>query len=186
MMFPPLAAGGLGTPAALAEWLRQLSMAYRQPEGCGPISHATARQMLTPGPDRGSEAFMRAQMGLGVFVFEVAGKDGVPSKWMLHQAANDGYRGVYLVCFDGPDADERAGGPRGLVILSNGDNNAMFLNCAVCRAFLEDAEIFPSLGGLDWSNVPDGFSTKGLKQEEIVNLGYKELVLNAFVKPGAA
>ena len=22
---------------------------------------------------------------------------------MLHQAANDGYRGVYMVCFDGPD-----------------------------------------------------------------------------------
>ena len=36
---------------------------------------------------------------------------------------------------------------------------------------------------LDWSRVPEAFSTRGLKQEEIVNLGYKELVLNAFVPP---
>ena len=37
-------------------------------------------------------------MGLGVFVAR-AGENRV----MLHQAANDGYRGVYMVCFDGPD-----------------------------------------------------------------------------------
>jgi hypothetical protein len=28
-----------------------------------------------------------------------------------------------------------------------------------------------------------GFSTDGMKQEEIVNLGVKDLVLNAFTKP---
>jgi hypothetical protein len=70
--FPPLAAGGLGTPTALLDWLRQLALAYRRPEGCGAIAHATAVQMLTPGPDLGSEAFMRARVGLGVFVFEAA------------------------------------------------------------------------------------------------------------------
>ena len=40
------------------------------------------------------------------------------------------------------------------------------------------------LQGLDWSRVPsmsDGFSTEGMKQEEIVNLGLRGLVLNAFV-----
>ena len=120
LCFPPLAAGGLGTPAALLDWLRQLAVAYKRPDGCGPISHKTALQMLTPGPDLGSEAFMRARMGLGVFVFEVPNKPaGSASKWMLHQAANDGFRGLYLVCFDGPDAVD---GPRGFVVLCNGDN----------------------------------------------------------------
>ena len=110
-------------------------------------------------------------------MFEVEGG----SKWMLHQAANDGYRGVYLVCFDGPDAAE---GPRGVVVFSNGDNNAMFLNCDICRHLLRSPTAFaPPLCGLDWSRVAamdGGFETSGLKQEEIVNLGLKELVLNAF------
>mmetsp|Transcript_18199 Transcript_18199/g.42349 ORF Transcript_18199/g.42349 Transcript_18199/m.42349 type:complete len:426 (-) Transcript_18199:42-1319(-) len=184
LMFPPLAAGALGTPAGLADWLRQLAVAYKKPEGCGGISHQVARGILTPGPDKGSEAFMRAKMGLGVFVFEAAAKGGAPpSKWMLHQAANDGFRGLYLICFDGPEAEA---GPRGIVVLSNGDNNAMFLNCAVSRLFLQSSVAFsPPLQCLDWNVVPslEGFSTAGLKQEEIVNLGIKELVLNAFIKP---
>jgi len=181
LSFPPLAAGGLGTPAALLDWLRQLSLAYKRPEGCGPISHATAVLMLTPAEDLGSEAFMRARMGLSVFVFDVSTAQGTHSRWMLHQAANDGFRGLYLVCFDGPDAVE---GPRGFVILCNGDNNGMFLNCAVAREVLRSDKAFtPPLQGLDWASVPsmDGFSTSGLKQEEIVNLGLKNLVLDAFV-----
>jgi len=183
LMFPALAAGGLGTPSALLEWLRQLAVAYKSKEGCGPITHQTARAMLTPGPDIGSQAFMRAEMGMGVFVFEAAEPGQQSSKWMLHQAANDGFRGVYLVCFDGPGAVE---GPQGFVILSNGDNNAMFLNCAVMRLVLQSAQAFqPPLTCLDWNLVPslEGFSTEGLKQEEIVNLGIKDLVLNAFVPP---
>jgi hypothetical protein len=31
-----------------------------------------------------------------------------------------------------------------------------------------------------------GFSTSGLKQEEIVNMGIQELLLNAFVRPSAS
>ncbi|KAL1519419.1 hypothetical protein AB1Y20_022942 [Prymnesium parvum] len=181
LCFPPLAAGGLGTPAALLDWLRQLALAYKRPEGCGPISHQTAIKMLTPGPDLGSVAFMNARMGLGVFIFEVPNAQaGASSKWMLHQAANDGFRGVYLVCFDGPDASN---GPRGFVVLCNGDNQGMFLNCAVCRALLKSPAFSPPISGLDWSAVPDlsTFSTQGLRQEEIVNLGLKNLVLEAFV-----
>ena len=54
-------------------------------------------QVLTAGPDLGSEAFMRARVGLGVFIFEAAEPgQPTPSKWMLHQAANDGFRGLYL------------------------------------------------------------------------------------------
>lgn len=158
--FPPLAAGALGTPAALLDWLRQLAVAYQRPRGCGDISHAAARLVLARRPDLGSEAFMAAGMGVGMFVFDVASTDAQrPNRWMLHQAANDGFRGVtppprslslphcdllpiaswsplivskllgsasplqvLLVCFDGPDAD---GGPRGLVVLVNGDNQGM-------------------------------------------------------------
>ena len=139
LQFPPLAAGALGTPAALLDWLRQLALAYKAPGGCGGISHDTAVQMLTAGPDLGSEAFMRARVGLGVFIFENGSAGAPPSKWMLHQAANDGFRGLYLVCFDGPDAAE---GPRGMVVLSNGDNNAMMLNCAVSRGLLTSEAAF--------------------------------------------
>lgn len=186
LSFPPLAAGALGTSAALADWLRQLSLAYLRPEGCGAISQAAAQAMLNPGPDLGSEAFMRARMGLGMFVFEVASSDPAagPNKWMLHQAANDGFRGLLLVCFDGPDA---ARGPRGVVVLCNGDNQGMLLNAAITRELLQSQLAFqPPLQGLDWSAVPsmeDGFSMEGMKQEEIVNLGIKDLVLNAFLKP---
>ena len=96
---------------------------------------------------------------------------------MLHQAANDGFRGL-LVCFDGPSA--AANGPHGLVVLSNGDNHAMLFNCAMARAILEG---LGPVAGLDFSTVPDpsaGFDSSGLKQEEIVNLGFKSLVLDAF------
>ena len=103
---------------------------------------------------------------------------------MLHQAANDGFRGFFLVCFDGPSAD---GGPAGLVVLCNGDNGGVLFNCAVARALLASEDAFPGgVPGLDWSRVPDladGFDYAGLRQEEIVNLGLRYLVLNAFVDP---
>ena len=60
--FPPLAAGALGTAAALADWLRQLAVAYQRPEGCGCVTHAAARSVLANRPDIGSEAFMRSRM----------------------------------------------------------------------------------------------------------------------------
>ena len=138
--FPPLAAGALGTPAALADWLRQLALAYHRPAGCGAVSHDAARTMLSPRPDIGAHAFMKATMGVGMFVFDVASTDGgAPNRWMLHQAANDGFRGLLLLCFDGPDASR---GPRGLVVICNGDNNGMLLNCAVTRELLASGAAF--------------------------------------------
>ena len=126
---------------------------------------------------------MRSRMGLGMFTFDVPSSEPArPNRWMLHQAANDGFRGLFLVCFDGPSA---ANGPRGLVVLSNGDNDAMLFNCAMARAMLEG---LGPVAGLDFSTVPDpsaGFDSSGLKQEEIVNLGFKSLVLDAFAEaPG--
>ena len=185
--FPPLAAGAIGSAAGLADWLRVLAVAYNRPDGCGAISQDTARKVLENRPDLGSEAFMRSRMGLGMFVFDVASDEpGAPNRWMLHQAANDGFRGVLLVCFDGPDARR---GPRGLVVFANGDNNAMLLVAATMRALLSSKVAFdPPLQGLDFGRVPSmegGFRTDGLKQEEIVNLGIKDLVLGAFLRSDA-
>ena len=42
-MFPPLAAGCLGTPAALVEFLGMLAHAYKAAEGCEPRVIAAAR-----------------------------------------------------------------------------------------------------------------------------------------------
>ena len=175
LWFPPFAAGAMGTARGLGEWLCGLSKAHRD-RGDG--MHAVARLMLERRKDLGAGAFMGARMGRGIFIRDVASGDlQNPDRWMLHQAANDGFRGLFLVCFDGPSA---ANGPRGLVVLSNGDNDAMLFNCAMARAMLEG---LGPVAGLDFSTVPDpsaGFDSSGLKQEEIVNLGFKSLVLDAF------
>ena len=80
-----------------------------------------------------------------------------------------------MVCFDGPGA---AHGPRGFVLLSNGDNQAMFMNCEVSKHLLKLVE----MGGIDWTAVEGRkFDLSNLRQEEIVNLGLKELVLDGFI-----
>ena len=42
----------------------------------------------------GAFDFMYSTMGLGVFITKAG-----PNRFMLHQAANDGFRGIFLVCF---------------------------------------------------------------------------------------
>lgn len=151
-MFPAFAAGAHGTPRALLKFLEHLAIAYSAPEGSGPISHATARSMIDSTVDLGCVDFMAAEMGLGVFV-GTAGEN----RFLMHQAANDGhnwilkartecaagFRGLFMVCFDGPDA---ADGPKGFVLLANGDNNATLLNCDVTKAELMGS----GFSGFDW------------------------------------
>ena len=93
-------------------------------KGCGSISHETAVAILSPSSlvDLGAVAFIGAQAGCGVFVANAG-----PNRLILHQAANDGFRGVYIVCFEGPDRG------KGCVVLSNGDNPAIPVLCDVCR-----------------------------------------------------
>ena len=167
--FPPIAAGAHGSPASLASFLYHLAAAYKADGGSGPVSHATAVAMLDGAQDLGCVDFMASRIGLGVFVLH-AGEN----RLMLHQAANDGFRGVFLVCFDGPDA---AGGPTGLVLLCNGDNKGMFMNCEACLLLLKRLR----LSGLDWAAVEGRtFDPAQISQEQIVNLGLKTLVLAAF------
>ncbi len=174
LAFPALAAGGLCTPKALLNLLCHLSLAYRAYEDndrsyVGPISPDTARIMLDEEflQDLGAINFMRSRVGHGVFVAK-AGRN----RLMLHQAANEGFRGVYFVCFSGPDRG------KGFVLLCNGDNPAVMCQSEAARYLLGNK------GGLDISGIDFGriknFDMKGLKQEEIVNLGLKELVLAGF------
>jgi len=117
LMFPPLAAGGHGSPRGLLSFLYHLARAYNLPKGSssGAITRDCARAMLGDTVDFGCFDFMKSRMGLGVFV-ATAG----PNKIMMHQAANDGFRGLYMVCFEGPDA------MKGFVINANGDNKVPF------------------------------------------------------------
>ena len=109
-------------------------------------------------------------MGLGVFV--------VTWGWnriACHQAWNDGFRGLYLMCFWGPDRG------KGLVVSSNGDNAAVPFNCEVWLKIMR-------LEG--WSglieNTSGGVSSNGgdiatvIPQEEIVNRGIKDLLFSYF------
>jgi len=54
-----------------------------------------------------------------------------PNRIILHQAANDGFRGVYMLCVEGPGAGN------GFVLLSNGDNPAVLMQCELARLLLQ-------------------------------------------------
>ena len=176
LAFPALAAGGLCTPTGLLHLLSHLSKAYRAFEDgdssfSGPISPETAAFMLGDESlqDLGSVDFMRSRVGHGVFVAQAG-----PNKLMLHQAANEGFRGVYFVCFSGPDRG------KGFVLLCNGDNPAVMAQSEAARYLLNGTEGL-GITGIDFTQVKS-FDMTGLKQEEIVNLGLKELVLSGFVQ----
>ena len=173
MAFPPIAAGGMGTPNALAKVLFNLAAAYTNEEGSASISHKTSKLMLGNGVDKGAFEFMGSLIGYGVFIAQAG-----DNKFLLHQAANDGFRGIALICFDGPAASE---GPIGLVILCNGDNNGTRLLAEVSKFILRN-NVFGIKEGVDWSKVEKiSFNDKEMSQEEIVNKGFKELVLDAFL-----
>lgn len=170
--FPALAAGGIGTTRSLAAFWRCVTDAYAAPglrSGAPgrPISHATAAAMLDTAADKGSGAFMNAKMGMGAFVVD-AGRNRVA----IHQAANEGFRGVYVVVFDGPDRG------KGYVIVANGDNESAIAIAETLQYLL----IHAGWEGVDASMLRQrqGFDFTGIKQEEIVNYAFKALVFDAF------
>ena len=112
LMFPPLAAGALGTPAALMDWLRQLALAYKRPEGCGAISHVRPSkaplavhswpcltQLLRPvhctgdrgaGPDSGAGPWQRGLHACagGAWCFHLRGGGARPANAQQVDAAS--------------------------------------------------------------------------------------------------
>ena len=173
LAFPPIAAGGNGTPSGLSKVLVDLATAYQTTDGSGKISHKTSKLMLDSCVDKGAFEFMGALIGYGVFVAQAGN-----NRLLLHQAANDGFRGIALICFDGPAASE---GPIGFVILCNGDNNGTRLLAEISKFILKN-NAFGMKEGIDWSRVENRMFDQGdVSQEEIVNKGFKELVFDAFI-----
>jgi malate synthase/allantoicase/2-oxo-4-hydroxy-4-carboxy--5-ureidoimidazoline (OHCU) decarboxylase len=165
-MFPAFAAGMWNTASAVNELLEEIAVAYNELSGSKNISHDTAVQM-TYGSDKGCKEFMNALMGHGVFTVEAG-----DNEFLLHQGANDGFRAIYLYCYKGPDVY------KGVTILCNGENDGVILNSLLIQKILKELDF----EGIDYSKFESNFSIDTVeKQEEIVNLGYKNLVLNAFL-----
>lgn len=164
-MFPAFAAGALGTSHAMAHFLEHLEEAYHNIKGSGGISHDTARLMLY-GTDNGCKAFMNSLMGIGIFIVEAG-----DNRFMLHQGANDGFRCIFLHCYDGPDRG------KGLVSLCNGDLKGVLFNAEVTQLILRAFNI----SGIDFKKFQSAFNLESIPQEQIVNMGYKSLVLDAFL-----
>lgn len=163
-MFPAFAAGAMATSEDVAKFLKHLETAYHDLNGSGSISHDTARLMLN-GTDKGCRNFMGCLMGLGIFIAHAG-----DNKLMVHQGANDGFRCLFLHCYDGPDRG------KGLVILANKDNEAMLFIAEATQLILSEM----NLSGVEKDKFGKVFSTDKLRQEEIVNLGYKNLIFEAF------
>ncbi len=163
LRFPAFAAGGYATARGMARFLQSLEDAYHSVNGAGPISHDTAVQMLH-GTDRGCRDFMGCFMGLGVFVAEAGS-----NRLMIHQGANEGYRAIYVHCFAGPDRG------KGFVIFSEGDNEAVPFVAEVAQTLIR------ALGIQGVGEFTHDFQSSSLPQEQIVNLGYKKLLFDAFL-----
>ncbi len=163
LMFPAFAAGAMSTAHSMGVFLKALSDAYNNPQVKAPISYQTARFMLH-GQDKGCKEFMGSLIGLGVFVAEAG-----DSKWMLHQGANDGFRALYLFCFAGPDCG------KGFVSLCTGDLRGVLFNAYTAQVILKDLNV----SGMDFSKFKTEFDPRNIKSEEIVNIGYRDLVMSA-------
>jgi malate synthase len=164
LLFPAFAAGAMGTATDMLSFLRHLGKAFSCINGSGGIRHDTAVLMLH-GRDRGCREFMGCDMGLGVFVAEMG-----DNRVAIHQGANDGFRAIYIYVFSGPDTG------KGFVILCNADNRGVMFISEVARVLLKSL----NMTGLDFSKVTESFDYSRLSQEQIVNLGYKHLIFNAF------
>lgn len=165
-MFPAFAAGMWNTASGVNKLLEEIAIAYNNIVGSQYISHDTAVQM-TYGTDKGCKEFMNALMGRGVFTVEAG-----DNNFLLHQGANDGYRAIYLYCYKGPDAY------KGVTILCNGELEGVILNSLLMQKILKQLDF----QGIDYNLFQSNFAADKIENtEEVVNLGYKNLVLDAFM-----
>lgn len=165
LMFPAFAAGAMAPAKSMSSFLNALTEAFHNISGSGPISHDTARLMLH-STDNGCMKFMGCEMGLGVFVAEAG-----DNKLAIHQGANDGFRAIFIHCFQGPNKG------LGFTIQSNGELNAVLFISEVSQMLLRELNI----EGIDFSKFKENFKVDNLSQEEIVNIGYKSLIFDAFI-----
>ena len=164
LMFPAFAAGAMGTAAGLQNFLSKLTESYENLEGAKGISHDTACQMVY-GTDKGCRDFMGCDMGLGVFVAECG-----DNKVVLHQGANEGFRALFVHVVSGPNKGD------GFTILCNADNRGVLFIAELAQEILKELNI----SGVDFNLFKKDFDFSKLPQEQIVNLGYKQLIFSAF------
>ncbi|SMF57231.1 serine hydrolase [Pseudobacteriovorax antillogorgiicola] len=162
--FPGFAAGFKANAESVCRFLSHLEQAYHNLDGSGAISHDTAIKMLH-GDDKGSVEFMGLEMGLGIFV----GKAG-QNRFAIHQGANEGFRAMFLHCFDGPDRG------KGFTILCNGDNNGVPYLSRLAQLILTEK----SYRGIDTHQFKQCSDLTSIAQEQIVNRGFKDLVFRCF------
>jgi len=163
-MHPAFAAGGLGTATDLTLFLQELTRSYNNPCHRGPISHDTAIDMLF-GTDKGCQKFMGCRMGLGIFIAEAGA-----NKVAIHQGANAGFRCIYAHCFAGPDVG------KGFVVLVNAELNGVLFISEVAQLLLQEL----NMSGVQFEKFKSNFSIDSIPTEQIVNMGYKQLVFAAF------
>ncbi len=163
-LFPAFAAGAMGTAHAIEEFLTALTKAFHGVKGFGPISHDTAMRMLY-GTDKGCRKFMGTKMGLGIFTAEAG-----PNRLAIHQGANDGYRCLFAHCYDGPAKGQ------GFTVLCNAELNGVLFISEVAQALLKEFNI----AGIDYRRFKKTFVSSEIPQEQIVNIGYRDLIFDAF------
>jgi allantoicase/malate synthase/2-oxo-4-hydroxy-4-carboxy--5-ureidoimidazoline (OHCU) decarboxylase len=177
LMFPACAAGAMGNARDMSRFLSFLSQAFQRPDGAGPISHDTAVRMLH-GRDLGSGEFMGCKMGLGVFTIEAGA-----NRLMVHQGANEGFRALFIHCYDGPDFG------KGFTILCTGDFNGVLFVAQAAQEILRELNVT----GLDADKFQSKFDPNKTAPESVVNQAYKTMLFKAFtpdlpeaiVRPGA-
>jgi len=163
-LFPAFAAGAMGTARAMEVFLTHLTTAFHNLKGSGPISHDTAIQMLH-GTDKGCRKFMGTKMGLGVFTAEAG-----PNRFAIHQGSNEGYRCLFAHCYEGPSQG------LGFTILCNAELNGVLFNAEVAQALLKEFKV----EGIDYSRFKKTFISSEIPQEQVVNIGYRDLIFDAF------
>ncbi len=162
--FPGFAAGAMSSASDITSFLVSLTHAFHNLEGSGPITHETAVRVLGGG-DPTSQEFMGVNLGLGVFIAEAGS-----NRLAVHQGANDGFRALFVHCFQGPDQG------KGFTILSNGDLNGVLFVVEVAQVLLKEL----SISGVDKNFPSVQFSTKNVPSEEIVNRAYRDLIFKNF------
>lgn len=162
LMFPAFAAGAMSSSKDMLLFLNQLARAYQGMDSG--IAYDTAVKMLT-GTDKGCQEFMGADMGLGVFIARAG-----DNKLSMHQGANDGFRSIYVHCFEGPDLG------KGFALMCNGDNKAVVFMSRVAQEILK----FLNFEGVNTNLFKEDVDFKNIPQEELVNFGYKNMVFNSF------
>ena len=106
------------------------------------------------------------------------GKAFLPSKLVIinlcfTKGLDDGFRAIFLHCFEGLNFGD------GVTIFSNSDNEAVPFIAKAVKLILRALGV----SGIDYKKLESSqFDSANMSQENIVNYGYKNLLLDGFLK----